>query len=112
MVGTCNQEDKGIKAIVIANVDYRKLVSVVAELLQLKEVRKIYVTTGKSNLAIEITAKTVKSFHEFLTVRLSSIQGLSVASSNMVTQILKGNGYDGRRLGASGRSRIERYLMV
>jgi len=92
MAGIHTTEAKGVKAIVIANVDFRKLGSVAAALLQFNEVRKIYVTTGKSNLAIEITAKTVKSFHEFLTVKLSNIQGLSVASSNMITQIMKSNG--------------------
>jgi len=92
MAGIHAPEDKWVKAIVIANVDFRKLGSVAAALLQFNEVRKIYVTTGKSNLTIEITAKTVKSFHEFLTAKLWNIQGLTVASSNMITQIIKSNG--------------------
>jgi len=83
-------DDKGVKAIVIANVDFRKLGSVATALLQFNEVRKIFVTTGNSNLAIEITSKTVRSFHEFLTAKLSNIRGLSVASSNMVTQVMMG----------------------
>lgn len=86
------QEDEGVKAIVVANADFRKLSSVAKALLQFSEVRNIYVITGKSNLAIEITAKTVRSFHEFLTVRLSNIEGLSIVSSNMITQMMKSNG--------------------
>jgi len=87
--GIRTQEDKGVKAMVIANVDSGKLSSVATALLQFDEVRKIYVTTGKSNLTIEITAKNVKSFHELLAAKLSNIEGLSIASSNMITQIIE-----------------------
>jgi len=82
------KEDE-VKAIVVANADSRKLDSVAISLLQLNEVRKIYLTTGKSNLMIEVATKTVKSFHEFLTAKLSGIEGLSVALSNMVIQTVK-----------------------
>jgi len=83
------KEDEEVEAIVIANVDPRKLNSAATALLQFDEIRKIYVTTGESNLTIEITTKTLKSFHEFLTSKVSKIEGLSVASSNMVTQTIK-----------------------
>jgi len=100
MAGIRTPEDKEVRAIVIANVDSRKLGSVAKALLQFNEVRKIYVTTGKSNLTIEITAKTVKSFHELLTAKLSNVEGLSVASSNMITQVMKSNGKTMNRLGS------------
>lgn len=89
-----------VRTIVVASADSRKLDSVARSLLQFNEVRKIYLTTGKSNLTIEVTTKTVKSFHELLTTKLSSIEGLSVASSNMVIQTMRSRKETMNRLGS------------
>jgi len=89
-----------VRTIVVANADSRKLDSVARSLLQFNEVRKIYLTTGKSNLTIEVATKTVKSFHELLTTKLSSIEGLSVASSNMVIQTMRSRKETMNRLGS------------
>jgi len=89
-----------VRTIVVASADSRKLDSVARSLLQFNEVRKIYLTTGKSNLTIEVTTKTVKSFHELLTTKLLSIEGLSVASSNMVIQTMRSRKETMNRLGS------------
>jgi len=89
-----------VRTIVVASADSRKLDSVARSLLQFNEVRKIYLTTGKSNLTIEVATKTVKSFHELLATKLSSIEGLSVASSNMVIQTMRSRKETMNRLGS------------
>ncbi len=89
MAGNRTVKDNEVKAMVVANVDSRKLDSVAGALLQFNEIRKIYLTTGRSNLTIEVTVQTVKSFHELLTGKLSSIEGLSITSSDMIIQTMK-----------------------
>ena len=107
MAGNRTAKNSEVRAMVVANVDSRKLDSVAGALLQFNEIRKIYLTTGRSNLTIEVTVKTVKSFHELLTAKLSSIEGLSVASSNMIIQTMKSRKrtmkrLDSRRVQRSG----------
>jgi len=107
MAGIRTAKDNEVKAMVLANVDSRKLDSVAAVLLQFSEIRSIYLTTGRSNLTIEVAVQTVKSFHELLTGKLSSIERLSITSSDMIIQTMKSgkkamNRLDPRQVRRSG----------
>jgi len=78
-----------IAAQITLKVDFSKLEEVTKILNQIEEIRSIYVTASENNLVIKVFAEDVKALQDFLTKKIAKLDGVTIASSNVITKIIK-----------------------
>lgn len=61
----------------------------VKQLSQMNEIKGAYLTLGDSNVTLIVTSNSVSSLQDFIAGKLASVSNLTVASSNIISKVVK-----------------------
>mgnify|MGYP001101273481 CR=1 FL=1 len=81
--------EHGVFVAVTAKASVQKLSDAAQKLAAFDKVRSVYSLTGENNLLFTVLADSLASLEDFLTSEVSSIDGVSVVSYNVVTKVAK-----------------------
>lgn len=76
-------------AITGLNIERSKLKQALAQLMEMREVRYIAVTTGTFDIIIEVVLPDTDSLHDFLVERLATVPGLLRTDTSLILKIHK-----------------------
>lgn len=79
----------GNLAVLVMKADPSKLPEICAKLTQMEEVRNAYVSTGDTNLVARVFLNSLKELEEFLSNKISKIDGVEIVSTRMIMRLIK-----------------------
>lgn len=79
----------GVMALIHLNVEFPDIQAVCKKLSEIEEVLGVYLVTGEYNVIIKVYTPDMRAFEEFITHKLSKIQGIKHVHSSTIMEILK-----------------------
>lgn len=87
-----------MKSTILADVallaDLHCMNQIVKQLINIDGVCALYATTGASNLRAKIMAEDIHEFRKIVNEKIASIRGLNVVWTNLITEVIKENGFE------------------
>ena len=78
-----------VSALILLKTDLSELENVLKNLTAIEDIRNIFVTTGEANIVIRVVSPSNEGIQNFLVSEISSLKGVSVVSSQIITKTFK-----------------------
>lgn len=79
----------GLTALITLKGPQAKLTEAAKQLMELEEVRGIYLSVGEAGMIIRVHVDDAEALQEFLSTHIGGTEGVTVAASNVITRIMK-----------------------
>jgi len=80
---------ESVTALISLKTSVSNLEETVKQLSQMNEIKSAYLTLGDSNVTLIVTSDSVSALQDFIADKLASVSNLTVASSNIISKVVK-----------------------